>query len=158
VTPLLLPQGTLLVLIPLSGSTAVTLTPYSARGITQTLEPISGAGGQGSAWLRRDVNGWMRSVADPRFRKYHSTVTCRDGESPCLDGAWLGEQCEVECACELSFPQGAIPQRSAVSGSPRAQGTITYYRPVLTMMVSKITSSFSEYPALYSWELGLEEI
>jgi hypothetical protein len=151
-------NGTFLLLTPLSGQNTVALTPYSARGIVQSLEVISGAGGQGNQWLRRDVNGYMRSVADPRFQKYRSTVTCRDGESPCLDGAWLGETCEVACACELSFPTGAAAQRAAVTGSPRVQGSITYYRPLLTMMVSAIKTSFSEYPALYSWELSLEEV
>ena len=154
--PLVLPNGTLLVLAPLSGVTAFELTPYAARGLTQTLELI-GASGQNS-WTRRDVNAVLRSVADVRFRKYRSTISCRDGETPCLDGGWIGEEVEVSCVAELSYPTGATPQRPAVSGSERTQGSFTYYRPVLQMMVTAINNGFQEYPSIYNWSITLEEV
>lgn len=157
----LLPNNTLLVLTPLSGQDTVVLTPYSARGLTQTLDLISGVGGangSSSAWLRRDVNGFLRSVADNRFRKYRSVVSCRDGETPCLDGAWIGETVVVSCAVELSFPSGGFPQRPMVSGSERVQGSFIYYRPELTMIVAGISNSFQEYQAINSWSVTLEEV
>jgi hypothetical protein len=148
-----LPNGTLLALSPLSGFASLQLTPFSARGLTQTLELL-----KNEAWTRRDVNGFMRSVADTRFRKYQSTITCSDGETPCLDDAWIGEVAEVSCAAELSYPTGAEPGRLAVAGSERTQGTVTYYRPVLTMMVMDISFSFAEYRAVYDWKISLAEV
>src|SRR5437899_5822544 len=116
---LVLPNGTWLVLTPLDGA-APQLTPYSARGLTQTFELLTGAGGQGGgAWLRRDVNGTLRSIADTRFRKYKSTITCNDGETPCLDNAWVGITVNVSCAFEFSYPVGGSPTRPVVSGSSR---------------------------------------
>lgn len=158
ITPqLILPNGTLLVIMPLSGFASLQLTPYSARGLTQTYEVIKGAG-TGGGWLRRDVNGNMRSVVDTRFRKYKSIITCTDGETPCLDDAWIGEACEVSCVFELSYPTGASPGRPSVSGSSRVQGTVTYYRPQLLMMVEDIRVSNREYPATYDWQIDLQEI
>ena len=152
-----LPEGTLLVITPLSGATALILTPYAARGLTQTLTLV-GAGGSQSFWIRRDVNGFMRNVADDRFRKYKSVVSCRDGETPCLDGAFAGEVVEVSCVQELSFPVGATPTRSAVPGSVRTYNGITYYRPLLTMMVADISNSFQEWQAINGWSITLEEV
>lgn len=152
---LILPEGTLLVLTPLSGAAAIQLTPYSARGLTQTLDLI---GNNQAQQIRRDVNGFMRNLTDSRFRKYRSTITCRDTETPCLDGGWIGEEVEVSCALELSFLTGGTPQRPVVSGSERTEGDFTFYRPLLTMMVSAITDSFAEYRADYSWQITLEEI
>lgn len=157
-TPIL-PEGTLLVLAPLSTATPV-ITPYAARGLTQTLEVIAGSGGGGAgggAWLRRDVNGTLRDVSDTRFRKYRSTISCRDGETPCIDNAWIGMQVQVSCAIELSYPTGGAPARTVVAGSSRTQGSITYYRPQLTMLVASIKNSGQEWAALQSWEINLEE-
>src|ERR1700757_1929832 len=95
-TPLVLPNSTLLVLTPLSGGAAPQLTPYSARGLTMTWEVVQGTGG-GSAWTRRDINGWLRSIADDRFRKYRSVISCSDGSVPCLDDSWIGITVDVSC-------------------------------------------------------------
>jgi hypothetical protein len=158
--PLNLANGTLLQINPLSGNDALQLTPYAARGLTQTLELITNAGGGESAWLRRDVNGWLRSVVDTRFRKYRSTISCRDGETPCLDNAWIGETVEVYCAAELSFPTGGPnhTQRPTVPGSGRTQGNFTYYRPILVMIVANIKLDFAEYQGTYNWSIDLEEV
>jgi hypothetical protein len=149
-----LPNGTLLVLTPLD-STALQLTPYAARGLTQTLELIRPSGGD---WLQRDVNGILRSVVDTRFRKYRSVISCKDGETPCLDDGWIGETVQVDCVFELSYPTGATPARPSVSGSERTAGTVTYYRPMLTMMVENIRISLPEWQAQYDWSIDLLEI
>ncbi len=147
-----LPNGTLLVITPLSGSSALQLTPYSARGLTQTFEVI-----KGQNWLRRDVNGVMQNLADMRFRKYKSTISCKDGETPCLDNAWIGELVEVSCAFEFNYPTGESPARPVVSGSSRTQGSFTYYRPMMLMYVADIRASLPEWQALYDWQIDLEE-
>lgn len=154
---LILPTtGTLLVLTPLSGWDAPTLSPYSARGLTQTLELITSGGSQ--TWVKRDVNGVLRSMADTRFRKYKSTITCRDGVAPALDNAWIGIEVEVQCACELNFPTGAIPARPVVSGSERTEGSVTFYRPALQMIILDIKNSFAEWQAQNDWSISLEEV
>lgn len=153
--PLALTNGTLLVLTPLSGAAALQLTPYAARGLTQTLEVDQGGA---NGWLRRDVNGNLRSVADTRFRKYKSTISCKDGETPVIDGAWIGEAVEVSCACELSYVTGGTAQRPAVADSTRTQGSVTYYRPLLTMLVAGIKIGLPEYSGVYDWEVSLEEV
>jgi hypothetical protein len=152
-----LPNGTLLVLTPLATATPV-LTPYAARGLTQTLEVISGSGGQGGQWLKRDVNGNLRDVSDIVFRKYRSMISCRDGETPCVDNSWIGLQCQVSCVVYLSYPTGGAPARTVVTGSTYTQGAITYYRPQLTMLLAGIKLSQQEYAALNSWEVTLEEV
>jgi hypothetical protein len=151
-------MGTLLVLTPLSGSGAFQLTPYAARGLTQTYAPLKSAGGAGNTWVRRDVNGVLRELVDTRFRKYKSTISCHDGETPCLDDAWIGVTVEVHCAFELNYVTGMMPARPEVSGSARTQGAFTYYRPVLQMMVTDVSASLPEWAALYDWKIELEEI
>lgn len=152
----LLVEGTLLTLTPLSGQDTPVLAPYSARGLTQTWEFIKPGGP--NVWARRDVNGIMRSLADTRFRKYRTTITCRDNIAPCLDNAWEGVTCEVGCAFEFSYPPGGIPARPSVSGSQRVDSGITYYRPLLVCMVMDIKNSFAEWQAYNGWEIELEEI
>jgi len=153
-SPLVLTNSTLFLMTPISGASTPVLTPYSARGLTQTLEPIFKP-----EWLREDVNGVLRDISDSRFRKYVSDVSCRDTATPCIDGTWVGVEVEVECACELSYPTGGTPQRSAVAGSTRTEGSITFYRPLLYMMVAPFKSSFSEYGAGgYAWQFQLREI
>src|ERR1700719_611464 len=146
--------------LTLVNGTLLSLTPLSARGLTEVRELISGPGGgsQGqTAWLRRDVNGYLRDTSDIRFRKYRLTVSCRDGESPCLDDSWIGTEVSVSCASELSYPVGGSPARAVVSGSERTQGNVIYYRPALTMLIAAIRDSSQEYAALYSWDMTLDE-
>jgi hypothetical protein len=151
--------GTLLVLTPLSGLSAPQLTPYSSRNLTQTYELLQGAGGSsGGGWTRRDVNAVLRSVADTRFRKYRSTITCADGVTPALDDTWIGVTCEVACAFEFSFPIGGFPARPVVSGSEREDSGFLFYRPLLTCLITDIKDSFAEWKALHQWEVSLEEV
>ena len=149
-------DGTYLTLTPLSGAPAPVLTPYAARGLTQTFEVIKSS--SQTSWLRRDVNGVLRSVADTRFRKYKTTVTCKDGETPCLDDAWIGVEVEVGCVFELSYVTGGISARPAVPGSVRTQGSVTYYRPLLLCMIEDIRVALPEYQAQYDWQVDFQEI
>jgi hypothetical protein len=47
---------------------------YSARGVTQTLQPIEAAGS-----LRRTVNGTLKDLSFAQFRKYRSNIGCASG-------------------------------------------------------------------------------
>jgi hypothetical protein len=152
---------TLLVITPVSGVEGFGLTQFCARGISQTLEPITGPGSGGSVmgtWVRRDINGTAVSIAKPQFRKYASTITCRDVEAPNFDNAWLGQLVIVDCAIELNFPTlSGSPGRAVVAGSLREEGHFTFYRPQLEMLVVGISHSHDEYPHDYNWKLDLIE-
>lgn len=156
--PLILTNSTTLVLAPESGASAPVLTPWSARGLRVTLDVIGSGTDGSSATLRRDINGVLQDVSDERFRKYEMTVSCSDGETPCIDGAWTGVAVLVDCPFEFSYLTGSSPARPVVSGSSRTQGDFTYYRPQLSMRVAAIRDSSQEYAALHNWEIRLKEI
>ena len=152
----------LLVITPISGEGGLLLPAYSARGLNQTLEPIVGVGGGGAnalgQMLRRTINGTLINLFPSQFRKYNSTISCRDVETPCLDEAYIGQTVEVDCVVELGYLTGASPQRSSVSGSERTEGHFTFYRPHLIMMVTAIRNSFAEFEDAYAWQVDLSEV
>ena len=123
------------------------------------LEPIAAQGSLGQT-LRRSINGALKDLTSPIFRKLKSTVSCTDHDTPALDDAWLGQVVTVKCVAELSYPTGGTASRTVVSGSSRTDAItgMTYYRPQLTMMVTAIRSSLAEWDAQCAWSLDLEEI
>lgn len=131
------------------------LPPYSVRGITQTLEPIDAAKN-----LRRTVNGSLIDLSATQFKKYKSTITCTDVQSPAFDAVEVGDVLTVDCVAELSYltanspPSG--PSRAVVA--TRTEGDYTFYRPRLTMLVTNKQQSTDEYGAAVSWTLELEEL
>lgn len=130
------------------------IPPYSARGLTQTLEPIPAAGG-----ARRTVNGELLDVSSPELRKYASLVSCSDQQTPALDGIWPGEIVTVDCVAELAYKTaGGSPQRTVVTGSSRVEGDYTFYRPRLTMMFMGHQVSRDEYKAIVGWTMAFEEV
>jgi hypothetical protein len=132
----------------------VGVPPYSARGLTQTLEPI-----EASVQLRRTINGALADLSDASFRKYKSTISCQDQEPPAVDGLWPGQIITVECVAELSFvTAGGSPARLAVADSERVAGDFTVYRPILTMRMTGLSVTRDEYGGAVSWQLQLEEV
>ncbi|MES2845643.1 MAG: hypothetical protein V4747_11490 [Pseudomonadota bacterium] len=131
----------------------VGLTPYSARGLSQTLEPISQA-----ASMRRTVNGSLIDLSAPEFRKYQSQIRCNDLDAPALDGVWPGQLVTVDCVAELSYlTSGGSPARTVVSGSSRTVGSYTFYRPQLSMRITGFQTQYDEWGAEVGWSLDLEE-
>lgn len=127
--------------------------PYSARGLTQSLEPIDIA-----ANLRRTVNGVLKDISFDGFHKYKSTISCSDQRVPAVDGVWPGKEIVVDCVQELCYlTTGGGPARTAVSGSSRVEGSYTYYRPRLTMLVTTFSTTLDEYGATVGWQMTLEE-
>ena len=132
----------------------VGVPPYSARGLTQTLEPI-----EASAQLRRTVNGALVDLSYEAFRKYKSTIACQDQEPPAVDGVWPGRVVTVDCVAELCFATaGNSPARPAVDDSERVEGAFTFYRPILTMRVTGFSVTRDEYGSGVSWQIMLEEV
>jgi hypothetical protein len=128
--------------------------PYSARGLTQTLDPIPQALQQ-----RRNVNGALRDLSIPEFRKYKSTVSCNDTLPPAFDGWMPGLPVTVDCVAELSYKTiGGTPSRAVVPGSEFVEGEYTYYRPRLNMMTGELTMQRDEYQRVVAWTATFEEI
>lgn len=133
--------------------TGIGVPLYSARGLTQTLEPIAAA-----ANLRRTVNGDLRDISFEPFRKYHSKISCTDQRAPAIDGIWPGMTVTVHCVQELCYPVGGTPGRPMVSGSDRTESGFVFYRPVLEMLVVAMTDQTDEYAADVQWSMDLEEV
>ncbi len=129
------------------------VSPYSARGLSQSLTPIDAAGN-----LRRTINGDLKDLGQAQFRKYKSTISCNDQNAPALDGVWPGQVLTVDCVSELSYKTvGGAPERPVVEGSSRVDGDYTFYRPRLVMCVVSYDSTEDEWNAGVSWTLDLEE-
>ncbi len=133
--------------------TGIGVPDYSARGLTQTLEPI-----EASTSLRRTVNGSLVDLSFAQFRKYKSTIACHDQEPPAINNVWPGHVVTVDCVAELSYPAGGSPARPVVSGSARTDGAFTFYRPQLQMLVTGFSVSRDEYGASVQWQMDLEEV
>lgn len=138
-------------LLKISG---VGMSPYAARGLTQTLGPIEQAKN-----IRRTINGESIDLSAEQFRKYASVITGSDQMPPGVDGIWPGHIVEVECIGELQYVTiGGSAARPKVAGSERTEGIYTYYRPVLDMRVMDFDQTFDEWNAQVSWTITLEEI
>ena len=138
-------------LLKISG---VGMSPYAARGLTQTLNPIDQ-----SKDVRRTINGELIDFSVEQFRKYASVISGSDQMPPGVAGIWPGHAIQVECIAELYYvTTSGSAERPLVVGSERTEGSYTYYRPVLSMRVVDFNQSFDEWNAQVSWSLTLEEI
>lgn len=141
-------EETLLVL------TGIGVAPYSARGLEQTLQPVTASG-----QLRRTINGTLTDLSEMQLRKFRSTISGNDQLSPALNGIWPGATVVVDCIGELAYPTGTgSPDRPVVAGSQRIEGAFTYYRPQLTMKVVDWQLREDEWGRQVGWSLELEEV
>lgn len=134
---------------------SIGLTPYSARGLKQTLATINAA-----TQMRRTVNGALTDVADPLFRKYSSTISGSDVDPPPTDLVWPGRTLVVGCIVELSQADSTdlALGRTPVGGSQRTADGFVFYRPLLTMKVVAWNINKDEWGAVIDWTLNLEEV
>jgi hypothetical protein len=140
--------GTLLVL------TGVGVPPFSCRGASQTHVPI-----QQAHQIKRTLNGVARNLSQAQFQKYSSVISCTDVQPPAIDGVWPGRVVVVDCIFELCYlTANGGPAKPAVPGSSRVEGSFTFYRPRLEMMVIEFQSSRDEYGANNNWSMTLEEV
>jgi len=139
-------QDTLLVL------SGMGVPRYSARGISQTLEPIAQA-----AHLERSINGQLIDFGYEPFRKYRTTITGNDQRPPAVDGVWPGKVITVECVVELAVAQSMPFERTPVEGSVYTEEGYTFYRPTLVMMVMAFSFDTDEWGSRVGWNLVAEE-
>lgn len=128
---------------------------WQARGLTQTLAVINEAKQQ-----ERTINGVLKDISNPIFRKYSSKISCSDNTTPPLDNLWPGMLVTVHCAAELCYLTGSpgSPGRPEVSGSSYTQGNYTFYRPALNMLVGPLSLHLDEWKCVIGWDLDLEEV
>lgn len=127
--------------------------PWSARGIKQTLTPISQASN-----TKRDVNGTLHDVAFAGFRKYKSQISGADQQPPNVNGVWPGQEVVVDCVAELSYTTiGGSPARPVVGGSSRVEGLYTIFRPQITFIVITFQWDLDEYDRKVGWSFDVEE-
>ena len=115
---------------PLNGSdstllriSGVGMSPYAARGLTQTLNPIDQ-----SKDLRRTINGELVDFSVEQFRKYATVISGNDQMPPGIAGIWPGRDVQIECIAELYYvTAGGSAERLVVVGSERTEGPYTYY-------------------------------
>jgi hypothetical protein len=146
--------------LPDGASTLLTLSfmdipPYSARGLKQSIGPISMAG-----QLARDWNGALLDLSNPNFRKYQTRISGNDQAPPAIDGIWPGLQVTIGCLQELSYKTGmaGAPNRPPVAGSSRVEGAFTFYRPQLVCRITGFDVDEDEYGAQIGWSLEAEEV
>jgi hypothetical protein len=135
---------------------AIGVPSYSARGLSQTLEPIDAAKQQ-----RRTVNGTLMDLSYNQFHKFKSTITGNDQDPPALDAVMPGKVLTIDCITELCYDvtTPGTPSRPAVYGSERTeQYPFIFYRPQLDMMVTGFQIDRDEWGAQVSWTLNLEEV
>ena len=102
-------------LLKISG---VGMSPYAARGLTQTLNPIEQAKD-----LRRTINGELIDFSVEQFRKYASVISGNDQMPLGVAGIWPGRDVQVECIAELYYvTAGGSAERPVVAGSERTEG------------------------------------
>ncbi len=140
-------QDTLLVLAGMG------VPRYSARGLTQTLEPIDAA-----AHIERSINGSLIDFGYAPFRKYRTQISGKDQRPPAVEGVWPGKLITVDCLAELSVVQSMPFERPAVPGSDYVEEGYTFYRPRLAMMVMSFTLDSDEWAAGVNWSLVAEEV
>lgn len=143
----------------MAGETVLTITgpginPYSARGITQTLDLV-----ESSSRIAETINGKTVNLSPAQFRKLKSTITFNDVDPPALDSLWPGMELTVQCAKERAYKtSGGSPDRPVVAGSERIEGDYTYYRPELVMMVVSYADAGQEWARSNQATLELIEV
>lgn len=129
--------------------------PYSARGLSQRLEPIAEA-----AHLERDENGGLIDFSYTPFQKYKSTISGSDQRPPSVDGKWPGKLVVVECIATLVHPEYEGFSREPVNNDEaiKYEGGFVIFRPRLTMLVMGFNWQEDEYGAIVGWTIDLEEV
>lgn len=114
-------------------------SPYSLRGLTAKMEPISQ-----SAQITRDINGNAIDLGVALFHKYRITITCEDQETPGFasvssagTGVWPGSLVSVTLPPHLGYSQA---------------------QTFSCVVVEPWSESFDEYAHQNSWQLVLEQV
>jgi hypothetical protein len=157
------------------------LPPESARNCVQELSPVS------NGEFRKSINGNLLFLETTERKRYRSVITCKDVNSPLVDGIWVGSQILVGCIQNLwqAVNPGELKMqliRPAVAGSicavnnygdpikfrlrdnevelyrPHEEKIFVCFRPWLTTRVMDFSLETDEWRVSCGWRLVLEEI
>lgn len=128
---------------------------YSARGLTQSLNPISA-----SQHIERTINGGLIDLSYTPMQKYASTISGNDQRPPAVEGVWPGKIVIVDCIAELCKEgEDANFDRPVVDyDAVRTEAGFIFYRPRLIMMVMNWNMDEDEWARGVNWSLDLEEV
>lgn len=160
--------------------------PFSARGVTQTLEPLL------CGEMRRTIDGRLVYTGLSNHQKYKSLILCEDKAALAMGSLWRGAEVKVSCIASLTQEcQGqkgdtVVLMRPAVLGSIRLydeshqryevrleeNGTVVTftgsgdypdklyltYRPLLKMRILTFKILTDEWGGKGGWRMTLEEI
>ncbi|MDR0677207.1 MAG: hypothetical protein LBF57_00835 [Holosporaceae bacterium] len=157
------------------------IPPQSARNCRQELFPIP------NGEFKKTVNGNTLFLETTERKRYRSIISCKDVNSPIIDGIWVGSQINVGCIQNLW--QGLNPGetkislvRPAVAGSVCAvnnfgdkikfklidnevelyreyqERIFICFRPWMIMQVVNFSLETDEWEMSGGWKLTLEEI
>jgi hypothetical protein len=125
--------------------------PYSARGASQTLDPLNGV-------FARTVDGELIDLTPPQFKLWKTSISCTDLQSPAINEIARGMVVVIDCVAEIKWKtDGGSPDRPIVEGSERIDEEWTYGRPRLTMMITNHSVQKNEFQAAVSWHIEAEE-
>ncbi|MDR0753607.1 MAG: hypothetical protein LBE95_02990 [Holosporaceae bacterium] len=157
------------------------LPPESARNCVQELSPII------NGEFRKSINGNLLFLETNERKRYRSVISCKDTNSPIIEGIWVGSQLSVGCIQNLwqIINPGELKLRlirPAVDGSVCAVNSLgdaiqfrltdnevelskTFadkificFRPWLIMKVINFSLETDEWNMSGGWKLFLEEI
>jgi len=157
------------------------LPPESARNCVQELYPIP------NGEFKKSINGNLLFLESTERRRYRSVISCKDINSPIIDGIWIGSQINVGCIQNLwqsinigETKTGLIrpPVNDSVSvvnsaGKPikfslidnevileqtHQEKIFVCFRPWLTMKVVDFSLETNEWGMSGGWKIILEEI
>ena len=157
------------------------LPPESARNCQQELSPIP------NCEFKKSINVDLLFLETHERKRYKSVITCKDINSPIIDGIWVGSQISVGCIQNLW--QAINPGESkvrlirpAVEGSVCAVNNLgdaipfrlvddevefnkihyekifLCFRPWLIMLVINFSLDTDEWGMSGGWKIVLEEI
>ena len=156
---------------------AIPLPLGSSRQLSVSVEPI-----EASAQLRRTINGELRDLSDPAFRRYRVTLSATDQVPPAIGALWPGDLVDVEVPYDLTEPviagaatltrdladntefyaydAAGLNVPAACAGRELSAPGAAYvtYRPRLACRVSQRSERAVDRQATSEWSLVLEEV
>jgi hypothetical protein len=157
------------------------LPPESARNCQQELYPIP------NGEFHKSINGNLLYLESNERKRYRSVISCKDINSPLIDGIWVGTQLTVGCIQHLwqAINHGEHTVRlirppveesvSVVNSCGKAirfelegdevnllesynEKIFVCFRPWLIMLVIDFSLETNEWGMSGGWKLILEEI
>lgn len=155
--------------------------PESARNCIQELYPIP------NGEFKKSINGNLLFLESTERKRYKSVISCKDINSPIIDGIWIGSQINVGCiqnlwqfinVGEMKIRLIRAPVKESVFAVNNAGEPIRFnlideevcleqayhekifvcFRPWLTMKVIDFSLETNEWGMSGGWKIILEEI